>query len=75
VRSGQLPGKTCSGSANACVQSQISPRRKCWGRRPLASLFDFVPLSPALVGAMLAIVVGYLAITEAAKLRVFGRRS
>ena len=40
---------------------------------PAASLFDFVPLPPTMIGAMLAITVGYLAVTEVAKLRFFAR--
>jgi Mg2+-importing ATPase len=39
---------------------------------PLASLFDFVPLSPVLLATMVAITVAYLAVTEAAKLRFLG---
>ena len=37
----------------------------------LSGLFDFKPLSPALLGSLLAIVAGYVAATEAAKLWFF----
>lgn len=34
---------------------------------PVAALFGFVPLSPGLIALLLAIVAGYIAVTEAAK--------
>jgi Mg2+-importing ATPase len=41
---------------------------------PVAALFDFVPLPAHVMAAMLAITLGYLAVTETAKLRFFARR-
>lgn len=41
---------------------------------PLASVFDFVDLPGQVLGTMVAIVIGYVLATEAAKLRIFGRR-
>jgi Mg2+-importing ATPase len=41
---------------------------------PLAALFGFVPMSGGLLGAMVLIVVAYVAATEAAKVRFFRKR-
>lgn len=42
---------------------------------PLARIFGFVPLSAIEMGTVIAIVVGYIATTEAAKVWFYGRRS
>jgi len=42
---------------------------------PLSSLFGFVPLSAVQMGAVVAIVAGYVAATEVAKAWFYGRRS
>jgi Mg2+-importing ATPase len=41
---------------------------------PLSSIFGFVALSAFQMGAVLTIVIGYIAATEAAKLWLYGRR-
>ena len=41
--------------------------------RPLSSVFGFVPLSALQMGTVVAIVIGYIAATEAAKLWFYGR--
>jgi Mg2+-importing ATPase len=40
-----------------------------------SSVFGFVPLSALQMGAVIAIVIGYIAATEAAKVWFYGRRS
>jgi Mg2+-importing ATPase len=41
----------------------------------LSSVFGFVPLSTLQIGTVIAIVIGYIAATEAAKVWFYGRRS
>ena len=42
---------------------------------PLSSVFGFVPLSALQMGTVIAIVIGYIAATEGAKARFYGRKS
>jgi Mg2+-importing ATPase len=42
---------------------------------PLSSVFGFVSLSALQMGTVIAIVVGYIAATEGAKVRFYGRKS
>jgi Mg2+-importing ATPase len=42
---------------------------------PLSAVFGFVPLSASQIGAVIAIVIGYIAATEGAKIWFYGRRS
>jgi Mg2+-importing ATPase len=42
---------------------------------PLSAVFGFVPLSTFQMGAAVAIVIGYIAVTEGTKVWFYGRRS